>query len=51
MANEMIKVLLNIIIVFGGATIISLVGVGILLFVDKIIERYKNERRKRNIKQ
>ena len=44
MINEVFEIFKNLLYVVGGAIIISLVGVGMLLLVERIIERFKNKK-------
>ena len=55
MINAILEVLKNIAIVIGGAVVISLIGVSILLLGDNYIEKWKErvrrEWKKQNKKQ
>ena len=46
MTNAILQVLLNIVIIFGSVTVISIVGVGILLGLDKLSEKWKERKKK-----
>ena len=46
MINELLKVLSYIIMVFGGAIVISLLGVGTLLTLELIKEKWKERKKK-----
>lgn len=49
MINELLKVLTYILIVFGGAIVISLLGVGTLLTLELIKEKWKERKKSKLI--
>lgn len=42
--NEFFKVLVYIGVVFGSATLMSLIGVSVLLFLDHLVEKWKKKK-------
>ena len=45
MTNAILQVLLNILLVFGGAVVFSIIGVSLLLLGDIYIEKRKERKR------
>ena len=46
MISEIPKILLNIAIIFGGVTIISLTSVGLMIGFEKIADKWKGKKKK-----
>ena len=46
MINEILKALSYVVLVFGGAIVMSLLGVSILLLGEHLLEKWKERKRK-----